>query len=91
MASTNYCRDQATEWMRYVARGAVVTWAVFWSFMVLIVGFAEGSVAAGAVAKLVLIVLVLWVTAAIPWRWEAAGGTLLIVEAMVMTHPLFCG
>jgi hypothetical protein len=70
-------------WMVYGARALALLWAGFWIF------FFVGSVMVEptyprviVVGSLVLLLFV--ILALVPWRWEAAGGLLLVVTSLLI-------
>lgn len=84
MAHINYTGGRATKWMRYIARALVLTWAGWWVFFAVASLLSEGFSTEG-----VLIVtgfsLILLAGAVIPWRWEAIGGAVLVLEGILVS------
>ena len=68
-------------WMVYSARALALLWAGFWVFF--FVGSVMVEPTPGHVIAVGPVVLLLFVTLAlVPWRWEAAGGLLLVVMSL---------
>jgi hypothetical protein len=70
-------------WMVYSARALALLWAGFWIF------FFVGSLVAEPTPSHVMVVgaavlLLFVILALVPWRWEAAGGLLLVVMSLVI-------
>jgi hypothetical protein len=70
-------------WMVYGARALALLWAGFWIF------FFVGSVMVGPAYPRVIVVgslvlLLFAILALVPWRWEAAGGLLLVVVSLLI-------
>ncbi len=70
-------------WMVYGARALALLWAGFWIF------FFVGSVMVETAPAQVIVVgsavlLLFAILALLPWRWEAAGGLLLVVMSLVI-------
>jgi len=70
-------------WMVYVARALALLWAGFWVF------FFVGSVMVEPTPSHVIVVgsvvlLLFAILALVPWRWEAAGGLLLVVMSLLI-------
>jgi hypothetical protein len=70
-------------WMVYGARALALLWAGFWIF------FFVGSVMVGPTYGRVIVVgsavlLLFVILALLPWRWEAAGGLLLVVMGLLI-------
>ena len=70
-------------WMVYGARALALLWAGFWIY------FFVGSVVVEPPAPHVLVVgaavlLLFVILALVPWRWEAAGGLLLVVMSLLI-------
>ena len=89
MTSSSYVDDQATKWMRWIARGLGSVVGVLW----LLIGIAEavwphtppspeaslqGAILAGLGITTVLGVL-------IAWRWEGIGGTIVVIGAIALS------
>jgi hypothetical protein len=67
--------------MVYSARALALLWAGFWVFF--FVGSVMVEPTPGHVIAVGPVVLLLFVTLAlVPWRWEAAGGLLLVVMSL---------
>ena len=70
-------------WLVYSARALAVLWAGFWIFFFVASVVVEGApirvVAPGAAVLLLFVVLAL-----LPWRWEMAGGLLLVVMSLAI-------
>jgi hypothetical protein len=70
-------------WMVYGARALALWWAGFWiSFFVgsiMVEPTPAHAIVAGSVVLLLFVILVL-----VPWRWEAAGGLLLVVMGLLI-------
>ena len=70
-------------WMVYGARALALLWAGFWtSFFVgsvMVEPTPAHAIVVGSVALLLFVILVL-----VPWRWEAAGGLLLVVMGLLV-------
>lgn len=64
-------------WMRITARALSLVWASWWVFF-------EGAeaVGSGKFGQAVIFVVFMFGAAALAWKWEVAGGLLLILEAM---------
>ena len=70
-------------WMVYGARALALLWAGFWVF------FFVGSVRveptpAHAIVVGSVVLLLFAILALVPWRWEAAGGLLLVVMSLLI-------
>ena len=70
-------------WMVYGARALALLWAGFWVF------FFVGSVRveptpAHAIVVGSVVLLLFAILALVPWRWEAAGGLLLVVMGLLI-------
>lgn len=69
--------------MLYGARGLALLWAGFWIFFVVASVIVEG--ASGLTIAFWSGVLLLFVILAlVPWRWEVAGGRLLVVMSLLV-------
>lgn len=76
-------------WMVHAARALALLWAGFWIF------FAVGSSIvepppAGMVPRIAATGLLFLMLAVLPWRWEAAGGVLLVLTGVffAVTYPM---
>ena len=69
--------------MAYAARTLVLLWAGFWIFFFVASVVVEGApghvIVLGAAVLLLFVILAL-----VPWRWEAAGGLLLVVMSLLI-------
>ena len=70
-------------WMVYAARALALLWAGFWIFFfvgsVMVEPTPAHVIVVGSVALLLFVILAL-----VPWRWEAAGGLLLVVMSLLI-------
>ena len=70
-------------WMAYAARALALLWAGFWVFFFVASVVVEGApghvIVLGAGVLLLFVILAL-----VPWRWEAAGGLLLVVMSLLI-------
>ena len=76
-------RIAVKRWMVYGARALALLWAGFWIY------FFVGSVVVEPPAGYVMVVgaavlLLFVILALVPWRWEAAGGLLLVVMSLLI-------
>ena len=83
----------ATKLMRYIARAVALIWAGLWSFFAvgqLFDPVAPTSIPPRTSEDLIDLLIVASVVlffgggAAIPWRWERAGGVLLVLEGLLV-------
>ncbi len=92
MTGVRKTTDRVAKLMRYIARGVALIWAGCWSF------FAVGQIfdpiapisipprtSEDLIGLLMVasVVLLLCGGAAIPWRWEAIGGVVLMLEGLL--------
>ncbi len=70
-------------WMVYGARALALLWAGFWIFFFVGSIMVEPSyprvIVVGSLVLLLFVILAL-----VPWRWEAAGGLLLVVMSLLI-------
>lgn len=79
--------------MRYVSRFLLLVWASWWTLFILSLVVFQPYAAPPIPPRtpedlillviLALIVLALWDSVAISWRWEGVGGIVLLVEGLV--------
>jgi len=69
--------------MRYIARLIGVLWAGWWTLFGLLSGLGEGLDVLGVIMHLTVPGLIFLAAALVAWRWERAGGVLLIVEGVL--------
>ena len=79
MAIINDTGKVTTKWMRYIAVGLALIWAVCWTFFGLVSGAGEGLKGVLTNIPNTLPGLVFLVSTAIAWRWEAIGGVALLM------------
>jgi hypothetical protein len=84
MASISLGAGRWGRWMRHIGRGLALLWAGWWCFFGLASGLSEGLTAAGVLVHTAVPGLVFLVSAFVPWRWEALGAVLLLVEGIVV-------
>jgi hypothetical protein len=70
-------------WMVYGARALVLLWAGFWVFFFVASVMVEPTYPRVIVVGS-LVLLLFAILALIPWRWEAAGGLLLVVMSLLI-------
>jgi uncharacterized integral membrane protein len=70
------------KWVRYLARGIALVWALWWTLFGLLAGISEGYDWLGIFRHAAVPGLVFLLAAVIAWRWEIIGGTLLILEGI---------
>lgn len=88
----------ATRLMRYIARALALIWAGWWAvFVFLFIFYLTGHVVTAGPPRqlgvefclmflliLAPFILVPWASVAIPWRWEAVGGVVLVAEGLFL-------
>ncbi len=90
MTGVRKTTDRAAKWMRYIARALAVAWAGWWALLSLLSLMLNFSLVWVFVA--ICLSLFLLVSTAIPWRWEAIGGVVLLLEGLVFfTAQIFVG
>jgi hypothetical protein len=86
--------DRPAKWMRYIARGLALIYAILPTLVV-------GAILFDPIAPtnipprtwddlltllfVALVLLLVWGGAAIPWRWERAGGVVLRLEGLLVS------
>ncbi len=88
MINTHGTGPAAGRGMRWVARGLAVVWAGGWTLFGILAGLGEGGDAAAVAGHLAVPGLLFVAAAAIAWRWELAGGALLVLGGL-LTHAVF--
>ena len=81
---------RATKWARYSARAIALIWAGWWTYFGVASGTGEQLDPVGILIHAAAPGLFFLALALIPWRWEAAGGALLLLESLAVTigYPL---
>ena len=74
--------------LRLAARGLAVIWAGGWTLFGILAGLGEGGDATTVAGHLAVPGLLFVAAAAIAWRWELAGGALLVLGGL-LTHAVF--
>ena len=74
--------------LRYVARTLALIWAVWWLFFGLASGAGEGFKGLLANAPNALPALAFCVCVAVAWRWDFAGGVLLLLCGLTALYAL---
>lgn len=89
MTSVRHTTDQGTKWMRFMAWALTLMWAGFWTPLLVARILFDPPLAArlmkeDARALLIegLLFLGLWFGTVLPWRWEAVGGAVLVLESV---------
>lgn len=81
---------RATKWARYSARAIALIWAGWWTYFGVASGIGEELDAVGILVHATAPGLFFLALAVIPWKWEAPGGALLLLESLAVTigYPL---
>lgn len=89
MANTEHTSDRTTRRMRYVARALALVWAGWWVFFAVATLLGEPFSPTGLLIGTGFSLIFLG-SAIIPWRWEAIGGIVLMVEglAVLIGYPV---
>jgi hypothetical protein len=74
--------------MRYMARAIALVWAGWWTVFGLLAGIGEGGGLEGIFLHTLMPGLIFLGVALLAWRWERAGGALLVLTGLV-TLPIF--
>ena len=82
--------ENTTRWMLGIARTLALLWGAWWTFFGVASAFGEGLNAVGILVHTSVPGLIFLGSAAIAWRWEMAGGILLLLEGLVVCggYPL---
>ena len=67
----------------YLARIVALIWAGWWTLFGLLSGIGEGLDVLGVIMHLTVPGLIFLAAALVAWRWEVAGGILLVVEGVL--------
>lgn len=74
-----------TFWLRVLARGVVVVWALFWIWFNVMSAFGElGTDGLGGTLGHLGLAAVVLATGVLAWRWEGVGGLALLLLAAAM-------
>lgn len=76
-------------WMVYAARALALLWAGFWIFFAVASSIVEPP-PTGMVVRIAATGLLFLMLAVLPWRWEAAGGVLLVLTGLffAVAYPM---
>ena len=76
--------------LQWCARIIVLCWALFWTWFGLASGLGEGLDPLGVIVHTAVPGGLFLVVLAVAWRWEGAGGVLLLVlaAAISVTYPM---
>ena len=95
MTDVRQTTDWATKWMRFSAWTLTLIWAGFWTPVLVAKIFFDPPLPARLVEEdpralliQVFLFLGLWVSTVLPWRWEAVGGVVLVLESLVLINWL---
>jgi len=84
--------ERIARWMRYIARAVVLAWGVWWTSLGLALGIIILEIQPpGELLLVALPGLIMLLSAAIAWRWEAIGAVVLILEglfALIISYPM---
>lgn len=85
--------ESSLRWLRISARGIALVWGGFWTWFGLSAALDRGLGWTGVAVQAAVPGLFFLALAVIPFRWEGAGGLLLIVEALVVAigYPIMVG
>jgi hypothetical protein len=81
---THGAKRKSVKEMRTLAVIVSLLWGGWWTFFGLASGLGEKLSPPGILAHAALPGLVFLISAAMAWRWEAAGGTVLLLEGLLV-------